>query len=67
MHLDSLFRSRVLQFPRLGVGMAPFLDFANHSENPNSWYSINSNGDVVLFPRGENKAPLQEGEEVTIK
>lgn len=67
IHLDSLFRSRVLQFPRLGIGMAPVLDFANHADHANAYYSVDADRNVVLFPRAENRTSLQEGEEVTIK
>ncbi|KAH8147573.1 uncharacterized protein LAJ45_08400 [Morchella importuna] len=50
IHIDSIFRSRVLQFPRLGVGMAPVLDFVNHGD-PNAYYSVDEDGDVVLLWR----------------
>ncbi|PWW78273.1 SET domain-containing protein, partial [Tuber magnatum] len=63
---DSWFRSRVLQFPRLGIGMAPVLDFANHSSEANSYYSVDEDSDVVLLPREANAGALENGEEITI-
>ncbi|RPA89462.1 SET domain-containing protein [Choiromyces venosus 120613-1] len=63
---DSWFRSRALQFPSLGIGMAPILDFANHSVEANSYYSVDENSDVVLLPREAKGAALKDGEEITI-
>ncbi|KAL0637942.1 hypothetical protein Q9L58_003020 [Maublancomyces gigas] len=68
-HLDSLFRSRVLQFPRFGISLAPLLDFANHADDATAYYSIDSNRDVVLLlaqGASKSKPQLRDGEEVTI-
>ena len=64
---DSWFRSRVLQFPILGIGMAPVLDFANHSFEANAYYSVDENSGVVLLPREARAGVLNDGEEITIK
>ncbi|CAZ81753.1 unnamed protein product [Tuber melanosporum] len=63
---DSWFRSRVLQFPRLGIGMAPVLDFANHCFEANSYYSVDEDSHVVLLPREDRAGTLKHGEEITI-
>lgn len=64
---DSWFRSRVLQFPVLGIGMAPILDFANHSFEANTYYSFDENSGVVLLPREAKAGTLKDGGEITIK
>lgn len=49
--IDGLFRSRVLELPGYGLCLIPYLDMVNHSDYcPNAYYSLNSNGDVVLVP-----------------
>lgn len=63
---DSWFRSRVLQFPVLGIGMAPILDFANHSFEENTYYSFDENSGVVLLPREAKAGTLKDGGEITI-
>ncbi|CUS14122.1 unnamed protein product [Tuber aestivum] len=64
--VDSWFRSRVLQFPGLGIGMVPVLDFANHSYEASSYYSVDEDSDVVLLPREAKSGTLTDGEEITI-
>jgi hypothetical protein len=64
---DSWFRSRVLEFPKLGIGMAPVLDFANHSFQESAYYSVGENSNVVLLLREDKMGGLRDGEEITIK
>lgn len=65
---DSWFRSRVLELPTLGPGMAPVLDFANHSLQANACYSVCGNSDLLLLLQDEGKGgTLENGREITIK
>ena len=60
IHLDSLYRSRVLSLPH-SPALVPVLDFANHTTPANAFYVL-ENDALVLRAKG----PLREGEEVTI-
>ena len=63
---DAWFRSRYLEFPGIGLAMAPCLDMVNHAsnENANSYYELDDNGNVMLVLR-EGKS-ISIGDEVTM-
>ncbi|KAI0108303.1 SET domain-containing protein [Daldinia grandis] len=62
--LDALYRSRSLGLPKSGESMVPCLDLVNHSSQATAYFDENSDGEVVLYLRKGNVAPV--GSEITI-
>ncbi|KAI5811354.1 hypothetical protein DFH27DRAFT_23729 [Peziza echinospora] len=68
--IDAWFRSRVLELPRIGVCLIPYLDMVNHSnEGMNAHYQLNDiTGNVELLPIGRehgHESPLLDAKERT--
>ena len=66
LQVDSMFRSRALDFPGIGHCMVPVLDIANHDavEATVAIYEKDADGDAVLILRDGKH--VMEGDEVTI-
>ena len=66
LQVDSMYRSRALDFPGIGHCMIPCIDFANHAAGKATVaiYEKDGDGNAVLFLRDGKKVP--EGGEVTI-
>ncbi|PSR83921.1 hypothetical protein BD289DRAFT_461143 [Coniella lustricola] len=62
--LDAWFRSRVLELPRSGTSMVPYIDMANHASDANAYYEETSQDEVTLLLRPGHQ--LDIGDEVTI-
>lgn len=66
LQVDSMYRSRALDFPQIGHCMCPCVDLANHAagEDTVAIYEKDENGDAVLLLRDGKVVP--EDGEVTI-
>lgn len=66
LQVDSMYRSRALDFPNIGHCMVPSVDLANHAAGEDSIaiYEKDANGDAVLLLRDEKL--VHEDGEVTI-
>lgn len=66
LQVDSMYRSRALDFPEIGHCMVPCVDLANHAsgEDTIAIYEKDENGDAVLLLRDGKNVP--EDGEVTI-
>lgn len=66
LHVDSMYRSRALDFPHIGHCMVPGVDLANHAAGEDSIaiYEKDNDGNAVLLLR-EGKIVPEDGE-VTI-
>lgn len=64
--VDAFYRSRALEFPRIGDAMVPGIDMANHlsGHGNNALYEADEDGRGILFLR-EGKV-VEEGDEITI-
>lgn len=64
--LDAMYRSRALEFPKLGDCMVPCVDMANHAsgERTVAVYEVDGEGRAILVVR--EGMEVKEGEEVTI-
>lgn len=65
-HVDAMYRSRALEFPRIGDCMVPHIDFANHAagEKTTALYDADSESNGLLLLR-QGKC-LEPDEEVSI-
>ncbi|KAF4314588.1 hypothetical protein GTA08_BOTSDO01551 [Botryosphaeria dothidea] len=66
LQVDSMYRSRALEFPGIGDSMVPCVDMANHASGDATaaLYEIDSDGNAALLLR-EGKE-LKKGDEVAI-
>ncbi|KAL1585641.1 hypothetical protein WHR41_06016 [Cladosporium halotolerans] len=66
LQADAMYRSRALDYPRVGHCMVPCVDLANHAahEETVAVYDVDSEGNAVLALRPGKK--VRGGEEVTI-
>ncbi|KAK7719495.1 hypothetical protein SLS57_005694 [Botryosphaeria dothidea] len=66
LQVDSMYRSRALEFPGIGDSMVPCVDMANHASGDATaaLYETDSDGNAALLLR-EGKE-LKKGDEVTI-
>ncbi|KAI9670021.1 MAG: hypothetical protein M1831_007057 [Alyxoria varia] len=64
--VDAMYRSRALEFPKIGDAMVPMVDMANHcsGEGTAALYEDDEDGNAVLLLR--DRVTLRDGEEVTI-
>jgi len=71
--IDAWFRSRVLELPRIGVCLIPYLDMVNHSsEGMNAYYQLNDiTGNVELLPigrvDGQERSLLDAKEKIEVR
>jgi len=66
MQVDAMYRSRALEFPRIGDAMVPCIDMCNHAsdDSTSALYETDSNGNALLLLRdGKN---IAKGDEITI-
>jgi hypothetical protein len=66
LHVDSMYRSRALEFPGIGDSMVPCIDMANHASNDATaaLYETDGQGNAILLIRDHFN--LNEGDEITI-
>ncbi|KAK0107353.1 hypothetical protein ONS95_004046 [Cadophora gregata] len=62
--LDAWYRSRCLEVPNSGESMIPCVDMVNHSSQPNSYYEVTSDNNLILVLRPDVR--VDSGSEVTI-